>query len=810
MPLAWRLAHREVRRRPGRTVLVVLLIALTVGGLVMGDVAYRSRQTAPGNALGAAAQKVSVRLADGDSRDAQQMLQDHMTAPGATTVRGWEVGGLPVQRADRPGLGLYATLWTVDAADPLLAGALRLHQGRLPAAADEVLLGRGAASTLRVAVGDTLALARPDEQFRVVGIGDVADGNGELFLAPGYPVEQLRTSARTAVMYSDTVVPPGANFSSTPAEAQANISWQVPPTAPGTDYGELLLGWLAATLLLAVLGIVVAAAFAASGRRQLVTLGQLGATGADAGLARRFLALQGSITGLLGATAGVALGLLGAWGVGDPVVHVGRWNVVWADLLVIVVTTVVVATCAALLPTRALAEAPVLTALSGRAPVAAVRPGQLRMGVLGIVFGLVVLGMSVAAARGSTGEKATAAVALALASAGAVLAGVCALSPMVVDRWGRVGTHLHGSGRLAVRSMVRHRARSAALVAAIAAVGAVGVAGASGIERWSQLREITPIPSRLDVLTIGNLSVPDGSSRPDSDVSVRDAWRADVESVVGPVQWHELRYAIVDPTQGDFLVADDETLAALGVPASMFAAIRSTDTNRLVRTGTPESIVPVIRVPGLALVDTPVVTPEAARRDAWTPTRTVLLGVAPAPLTDVQRQQLTVVTYSKTYDGYFFGNTAAPASLDPGNGVWWEQPYSGPVVTRTAVRWMIIGALLLLVALIVGTGLALWAAEGKAERDQLVAVGAPPRSLAGMAGVRAWVLATTGGVMAVPLGTVTLWVVLHAADTSSPFPKLTAVMVAVVLPLVVGVVSFVGSALAQHWRPVTGATMSLD
>jgi hypothetical protein len=434
----------------------------------------------------------------------------------------------------------------------------------------------------------------------------------------------------------------------------------------------------------------------------------------------------------------------------------------------------------------------------------------MRMGVLGIAFGLVVLGMSVAAARGSSGEKATAAVALALASAGAVLAGVCALSPVVVDRWGRVGTRLHGSGLLAVRSMVRHRARSAALVAAIAAVGAVGVAGASGIERWSQLREITPIPVRLDVLTIGNLSVPDGSGRPDPDASVRDAWRADVESVVGPVEWHELRYATDDPTQGDYLIADDATLTALGVPASMFDAIRSTDTNRLVRTGSPEFLVPVIHVRGLAVVDAPVVAPEAAQRSEWKPTRTLLLGVLPAPLTDAQREQLTVVTYANLYDGYFFDGSTTPSVIDTLNRVWWEQPYSGPVVTRTAVRWMIIGALLLLVALIVGTGLALWAAEGKAERDQLVAIGAPPRSLAGMAGIRAWVLATTGGVMAVPLGTVTLWVVLHAADTSSPFPTLTAVMVAVVLPLVVAVVSYLGSALAQHWRPVTGTPMSLD
>ena len=112
--------------------------------------------------------------------------------------------------------------------------------------------------------------------------------------------------------------------------------------------------------------------------------------------------------------------------------------------------------------------------------------------------------------------------------------------------------------------------------------------------------------------------------------------------------------------------------------------------------------------------------------------------------------------------------------------------------------------------LIVGTGLALWAAEGRFERDQLVAVGAPPRSLAGMAGVRALVLSATGGLIAVPLGMVTLWVVLHAAGKESPFPTLTAAMVVVGLPLVIAVGAFASSAVAQRMRPATASTMSLD
>jgi hypothetical protein len=79
-----------------------------------------------------------------------------------------------------------------------------------------------------------------------------------------------------------------------------------------------------------------------------------------------------------------------------------------------------------------------------------------------------------------------------------------------------------------------------------------------------------------------------------------------------------------------------------------------------------------------------------------------------------------------------------------------------------------------------------------------------------MAQARAWIIATTGGLIAVPLGWGMLLVVLHAANSHSPFPWITAVMVAFGLPIVVAVGAFAASVAAQAFRPVTGATMSLD
>ena len=829
MRVAWRLARREVRRRPGRTLLVVLLVAVTVGGITVGDLSYRSHRLAAPSPLGQAAAKLNLSVPQGDERDALELLQD-MVPAGAQSVPGHEVFGLPVQRDDNPGLGQQVTLWTVDTGAPLLDGAVVMAEGRQPSADDEVLLSSALAQRLQLRVGDTFQLARPDIDLRVVGIGDSVDRQS-LMVAPGYPIDELRQDVVVAVVYTDwrdaylpaVPMPPGGVGA---ADTESLVPWvQVPPVPTPTRPGELALLWLASAMVLAVLGIVVAAAFAASGRRQLVTLGQLGAVGADERFARRFLALQGSATALVGSLVGVAGAFVLVAVIGEPVLRHGKWGVAVGDLLVIVATAVAVGTCAALLPTRQLAKAPVLTALAGRAPVAQVRRGQLRLGAIAIVVGLLVLGTAVAATRDASGSGVTAATFLALLAAGTVVAGVCALTPIVVDRWGVLGARSKGSTRLALRSLVRHRARSAAMVAAIAAIGAAGVAGASGVEAWSRFDDSVRFLTRLDVIRVMNqhtmydesTGIATSTPRP-----VPQEWLDDVEQVVPGVEWHELAW-VDSPTWGQVLLGTDETLAAIGVPAEqrddLFA---DGDVVFVARSefysgwctgpdcgfGTDMLLVPDLAFTGVSLVQ-----PNAVDGLGFTPGMQEQLGIAPADLTDAQREQLTVVSYASMYDGYFFNQEVGDGQqLFPGGaGATWEYPYVGPLVTRDMAQGVVLAAVLLLVGLVVTIGLALWAAEGKVERDQLVAVGAGPRSLAGMAGVRAWVLATSGGVIAVPLGMSMLWVVVRAADSNrTPFPTVAAIAIAIGLPLVVAVGAYTASAFAQRVRPVTGATMSLD
>ncbi len=808
MRLAWRLARREVRRRPGRTLLVVAMVAVTVAGITVADLAYRSHELPEPAAFGQAVSRLEVSLGDGDTRDALELAQS-VVPDGAESVSGWEVSGLPVQRDDLRGKGLFARLWTVDVSDPLLRGAVQVQQGALPSEPDEVLLGSAAAAVLDMEVGDTLQLARPRIDLRVVGIGDTVDSK-DLFLAPGYPTDELRQGLKVAVVYADVVLD-GLGSVQPMFGAELPPGWFVstPPVPQPTNYSELLIGWLVATLLLSVLGIVIAAAFAASGRRQLVTLGQLGAVGGDERLARRFLGLQGSLTGLIGALAGVGLGVAVAQLVGDPILRNDRMDLALFDLAVVVATTTVIATGAALLPTRRLATAPVLTALAGRVPQREVGRASVVNSVVIIAVGLIVLGGAVASTRHGGSSQAVAGIAIALLGLGAVLGGMCALSPFLIDRWGRVGGRVEGTTRLAVRSLARQRARSAALVAAIAAVGAVGIAGASGIERWSELRSTSPSPERLDVITVGSGSF---TGQPGEPPLVSADTKADVESVVGPVEWHAVRY--VGPVAGaaDFLYGDDATLAALGVPATLVPSLRSVDSVWLRREGTSfgvDSLGSEVDVPDLALPFVRVIDPEVAAERGLRTTQHMLIGVTPQPLTTGQREELTVVSFAQS-DGFYF-LTGEPQVEGPmGFGVSWESPYEAPIVTRAAARWIVIGALLALVMFIVGIGLALWAAEGRVERDQLVAIGAEPRSLAGMAGIRAWVLAVTGAAMAVPLGMVTLRVVLLAVSSTSPFPTVTAVMLVVVLPLVVAVVSYGGSRVAQRLRPADGGAMSLD
>ena len=106
---------------------------------------------------------------------------------------------------------------------------------------------------------------------------------------------------------------PPSSRRSPPARRPPGSSRRIRSSDTDTKVREVLAwSWVIGALSLAVTGIIVAAAFATSARRQLVTVGLLSSNGAPEGVIRRSLALQGSWTGLVGSLLGVAAGLVGA------------------------------------------------------------------------------------------------------------------------------------------------------------------------------------------------------------------------------------------------------------------------------------------------------------------------------------------------------------------------------------------------------------------------------------------------------------------------------------------------------------------
>ena len=123
--------------------------------------------------------------------------------------------------------------------------------------------------------------------------------------------------------------------------------------------------------------------------------------------------------------------------------------------------------------------------------------------------------------------------------------------------------------------------------------------------------------------------------------------------------------------------------------------------------------------------------------------------------------------------------------------------------SETLVQAAIVAATLLLVLLVVAIGLSLAAVESRDERNTLIAVGASPSTLRRRSATTAVVLAATGGVLAIPTGLLPVWVVTLAAsgDYSATIPWLSIVAIVVVVPLLVGAVALVGSAIIQRIRP---------
>lgn len=585
---ALRIARRELRRAPGRTLLVLLMVLLPVTAVVALDTLLRT---------------ADVSLREGLPRDlggAEARIDPLGGGPVRQTPDGarFENGGVPAPAVDVEALGDVlpagsrlltvresaqqvlvraqdgrtgrATLLGLDLRDPGTRGPYVVLDGRAPATAEEVAVTAPLARS-GFDVGSRLVLPGGDERTvtgtvqyplsygtprAVVGLPaavGLAEREPSRFYVSGAPVtwqDVQEVNALGATVLSRTVL----------ADPPANS--ELPSIDDGGQAATTaaIIGLIA---VMAVLEVVLLAgpAFAVGARRQRRALALMAATGAEPRHLRRVVLAQGVLVGAAAALLGAPLGIAVAGLARAPL---GRWNdASWGpfdvgarDVALVSLLGAATAVLAALLPARSAARQPVVASLQGRRPqpVRAALPTAAGLALLTV--GSV---LSVASLSQGFPELWIAFAAL------PTVIGAVLLAPVLLAAAGRFAGRLPLPLRYAVRDADRQRARTAPAVAAIAATVAAAIAlgTANASDAAEAARTYTPAgPVGVGLVTGQPLP---GAEAPDWDALAELARR----TLPGePVR--QVRGLPVTGPGGPDATYDEVQLCPVGAPAGRF------------------------------------------------------------------------------------------------------------------------------------------------------------------------------------------------------------------------------------------------
>src|SRR5262245_14907564 len=805
-----RLARREVRRRPGRTVLVAVLVGVPVAFMVFSIVLLRTEDVNQDEAW------------QQDFGDADAVVD----APG-----GVDPPGLPpdahrviVEDASlrvRAAGGVHASVEAVGfpARDPLMDGLADLVAGRFPTRGDEVALAPDLARDLGVGVGDRLVIERPAPlRLAVVGLAERPGRLGAplaLTVPGGALLDADPQHPRTARAYVD--LPDAAARERLRGQPGVQVRGDFIEDAEGMSDVVVIWTYVMGAIFLTVTGIVIAAAFAAGARRQLVVLGQLSANGAPGRLLRSTLVLQGTVTGLIGAGAatGLVLGFLAAeQATVEELIgtRFERYDIRPVDLAGAVIVAVVAASLAALIPAWSVTRISTLAALSGRRPLRPVRHGVTAGGLAAVACGLGLMALAVLGAQ--TGDDANVWAFVAVLGGVLELLGACAVAPAVVARLEPLAGHSRGSWRLAARGLARERARTGAVVSAVAAAGGLAVASTALVVGFAAGEAARPQASERIVLASeyigfnpaagkagGLFGPPDAAARAELGRLLPSAEPVTLRTAGEQANWSDL---------GAPLVAHDALLDALGLgPAVRRALARSglvlldaagdPDPWATLPDGTPHDVAIVPSDLSLGPLPAVLISPALVDELGVEPHDAAVAYVADEPLTEDQLDAVETFRDDWRFDGGATYRDVSAAWPDHG-------------ATPAQVELILAAVALAFAVLAIGAGLALAAAESRDERDVLAVAGVAPRTLARSAGGKAWLLAAIGAGMAVPIGLLPV-AVFAAADRGGMVfrvPWRTVGLLAIVLPALAAAVALGASTLAQRLRPIRVSTAAFE
>jgi len=435
---AWRMFRREWRQQ----LLVLALITVALAATVVGAAVATDTPSPAGAGFGTAQDAASY---PGGPHLASQIA--------ALQQRFGRVDVIENQAIAIPGSINTYDLRAQDPNGPFGQPMLSLTSGHYPTGPGQVAVTDGVASTFGLRIGDVWHQGGTTRQ--VTGIVQNPQSLLDEFalVAPG----QVSAPTQVTVLFDA----PGVSADSLGPNVQTRQSAASNPLNPET----IVLGL--ATVGMLLIALVAVGGFTVLAQRRLRSLGMLGALGATDRNIRLVVRVNGVLVGLIGALAGTVLGL-GVWLAYRPTAEadahhlIGTFAVPWNVVGPAIALAVVATYFAAARPARSITRIPLVAALSGRpAP-----PKQVRRSALPGVALFVIAAALLSYSGSSNGNGGGGALEL-VGGIVLLIVAIILLAPFCLVVLARLGRRAPIAERLALRDLVRYRARSGSALAAI-------------------------------------------------------------------------------------------------------------------------------------------------------------------------------------------------------------------------------------------------------------------------------------------------------------------------------------------------------
>ena len=435
---AWRMFRREWRQQ----LLVLALIIVAVGATTLGA-AVATNTPPPANAGFGTATDLATFSAGG-SKVASQIA--------ALEQRFGRVDVIENRTVAVPGSINTYDLRAQNPHGPFGQPMLSLVSGHYPANPGQVAVTSGVASTFDLRIGDLWHQGGKTRQ--VVGIVENPQSLLDEFalVVPG----QVATPTQVIALFDAPRV--------RPASLGPNVQ-SVQSASAGNLFNPETIVLALATVGMILIALVAVGGFTVLAQRRLRSLGMLGALGATDRNIGLVVRANGALVGVVGALAGAVLGLA-AWLAYRPSLEssshhvIGAFQLPWNVIGPAMALAVIATYFAAARPARSITKVPIVTALSGRpAPPKRVHRSAIPGVVLIVISAVLFWYTGKQSGGGGAPELVLGFVTL--------IAAVVLLSPFGLVVLARLGRRAPIAVRLALRNLVRYRARSGSALAAI-------------------------------------------------------------------------------------------------------------------------------------------------------------------------------------------------------------------------------------------------------------------------------------------------------------------------------------------------------